>query len=732
MARFCPLRTFRTEYLRMARSLWCAIVMLPLVVAPVLAMDDATTPIGENVIGGTATITRPAIGQLEVKQTTNRAVINWQHFNIGKNAAVTFRQPDKNALAVNRVTGGDAQPTQILGRLRANGQVMVLDKDGVIFGKNAITDVAGLVASSSDVDPVQVMGGGPVHLIKGGTGGPGGAVDNQGTITIREGGMAALVAPTVRNSGTITANMGRVTLAGGEVATVDLYGDGLLEIAVSPNTALEVTQTGRISADGGQVMLQTADVEELVGNVVNAGGTVQADQATLVGGPDGIIRLHAGRQGDVALTGQYAAAGNVAVDAGRDISLQRVNGQDAFISSQRGEQISLNAGRSISTDGDTDYIRLGENTALQLREGKGENLTHLSNAVQQMNDNRIDIALGNGVYAPDSVVTGNNIHIVSADPAAPATLSGQLYGLKLTGSGNSVSNIRLQGGDIGLLIADPDQAGILTLLDNVAINGTGANDNAVGLQVSGANLRLQNSTITGFGGSGIWLDEGLLALDNVTLDDNRIGTYLTGGTLDLTGNNNMVSGGDYGLVMDNVHSGNPLLLGDTFGSTGFSGQALSMIQLQNGAGAGRTLDASRSRFNLGGADISPAAYGNKLATALYTRLANMLVDRTDDARLGLVYIGKAPLPALVTTPDSMVDHTERYLGPPLPDAPALKGGQAYISWGQAELSPVFAADLNGLEPAAGPDKQTVAADAAACALDGDPASLLAGGAGSCI
>src|ERR1700691_5969984 len=93
-------------------------------------------------------------------------------------------------------------------------------------------------------------------------GNPTASVVNQGTITVRQAGLAALVAPRVANSGVINAQMGHVVLAGAKTATLDLYGDGLLALDVSNQvtqapvgpdgqkvTAL-VTNSGVISAKG--------------------------------------------------------------------------------------------------------------------------------------------------------------------------------------------------------------------------------------------------------------------------------------------------------------------------------------------------------------------------------------------------------------------------------------------------------------------------------------------------
>ena len=119
---------------------------------PARALDALATPTGEQVVGGSASFDRPAAGQLNINQSTQRVVINWDSFNIGTNATTQFIQPNSSALAVNRVVGAGEDPAQILGTLKANGQVMVLDRYGVLFGDHSTINVGGIIASTGDVD----------------------------------------------------------------------------------------------------------------------------------------------------------------------------------------------------------------------------------------------------------------------------------------------------------------------------------------------------------------------------------------------------------------------------------------------------------------------------------------------------------------------------------------------------------------------------------------------------
>ena len=83
---------------------------------------------------------------MNVQQSTQRAAINWTNFSIGSNATVNFQQPNASAVVLNRVVGNEQ--SVINGALNANGQVFVLNSNGVLFGQGAQVNVGGLVAST--------------------------------------------------------------------------------------------------------------------------------------------------------------------------------------------------------------------------------------------------------------------------------------------------------------------------------------------------------------------------------------------------------------------------------------------------------------------------------------------------------------------------------------------------------------------------------------------------------
>lgn len=193
-----------------------------------------TLPTGGKVVAGNAAITQSQTATsatLNVNQTSQRAVVNWDSFNVGKNATVNFNQPNQNAVTLNRVTGANA--SVIDGAIKANGQVILVNPNGVTFGKGAQVDAAGVVASTLDISNKEFMEG--KSTFKGnGTG----TIINEGKITSNvEGGFIALLAPEVRNQGYLLAkNGGTVAMAACEQITLNFQNNALISVKVDTGT----------------------------------------------------------------------------------------------------------------------------------------------------------------------------------------------------------------------------------------------------------------------------------------------------------------------------------------------------------------------------------------------------------------------------------------------------------------------------------------------------------------
>ena len=311
------------------QAVFLAAIVLPTTQPSAQTLPAATAlPTGARVIAGQATIattTSAAAASMTVTQATKYGAYDWKTFNIGSASAVTYQVPTSQSVSVNRVIS-PTSPSIIAGKLSSNGVLVVQNQSGVVFTQGAEVNVNTLIATAPGMSDANARAG---KLIFDQPANAGARVENHGTITVAQTGLAALVAPQVANSGVIRAQMGRVVLAGAQAHTIDLYGDGLLSIditrqvtqaAVGPDgktaTAL-VTNSGIILADGGTILLTASAVDGLVQNLVTAGGTLRADTASSTAGRVGVTA----QGGGVTVVGTIAARGTAAGNTGGQIEI---------------------------------------------------------------------------------------------------------------------------------------------------------------------------------------------------------------------------------------------------------------------------------------------------------------------------------------------------------------------------------------------------------------------------
>jgi len=222
----------------------------------------AANPTGPSVVAGQAAVSGLGTSQVTITQASQQAIINWQQFNIAPNEVTRFIQPDVRSIALNRIF--DQNPSQILGTLQANGTVILLNPNGIMFGPTAQVNVGGLVASTLNLSNANFLAG--YYLFQGT--GLEGMVKNAGAIQANHDGVY-LLAPNVENSGLIVSPGGNVVLGAGKTAFLSNRPDGrgfLAEITAPFGKAVNVKD---ILADGGQVTL--------AGQVVNQEGLIQAN-----------------------------------------------------------------------------------------------------------------------------------------------------------------------------------------------------------------------------------------------------------------------------------------------------------------------------------------------------------------------------------------------------------------------------------------------------------------------
>ncbi|KJV36368.1 YDG domain-containing protein [Luteibacter yeojuensis] len=244
----------------------------------------ANAPGGGQVVAGSGSINQVG-NTTTIQQGSQKLSINWQTFDIGADQTVNFVQPGASAIAVNRVLGNSG--SEIFGHLNANGQVWLINPNGVLFGKDAQVNVGGIVASTLDLAD-DGSASGTVRFAGNGRG----KVVNQGSITTAAGGYAALLGNDVSNQGVIRAQLGTVALAGGTAVTLTFADNHLMHLVVDENTVRSLVENRHlIVADGGTVLMTAGARASLVASVVNNTGVVQAQAVqehngtiTLLGG----------------------------------------------------------------------------------------------------------------------------------------------------------------------------------------------------------------------------------------------------------------------------------------------------------------------------------------------------------------------------------------------------------------------------------------------------------------
>lgn len=246
--------------------------------ASVAATTAAQLPTGGVVRAGNATIATNG-STLTVDQASNRAVIDWHSFNIGAKGTVDFVQPGAGAVTLNRVVGNEG--SVIDGALNANGQVFLLNPNGVLFGRHAVVDTGGLLASTLDIANADFMAGKSTFS----TTGRRGSIVNDGSLTATGGGYIALVGNRVSNDGVITARLGTVALAAGDAVTLNFSGTSLVDVTIDRPTYDALVENRRIIvADGGLVKLAASTADSLVNTVVNNTGVIQSETVASQGG----------------------------------------------------------------------------------------------------------------------------------------------------------------------------------------------------------------------------------------------------------------------------------------------------------------------------------------------------------------------------------------------------------------------------------------------------------------
>jgi len=303
---------------------------------------------------GVATaVTNPAGTQLDIDQTSDRAVLNWAEFNVAAGNTVNFNQPGTSSLALNKIYQGD--PSRIFGAINANGQIYLINQNGILFGKDSQVNVGALIASSLAIDaeaesggilnPALLNGAKPAFQSDGRVF----VTDSSGQIVTGEDGEPIQVKVVVQDGARITSSAdggGSVTLLGQQVENA-----GRIE---SPSGQV-------ILAAGEKVYLQASEDPDLRGLLVevDAGGTAwnrATGQIASTLGNVSLVGLAVNQEGRVSATTSVQRNGSIRLLARDTVSVvQGAGSQPPTLNTSRAGAVTLGAGSltEVGTDAAT-------------------------------------------------------------------------------------------------------------------------------------------------------------------------------------------------------------------------------------------------------------------------------------------------------------------------------------------------------------------------------------------
>lgn len=459
----------------------------------------AEGPSGGAVALGTATISA-GDARTTIRQSSERAIIDWQGFNVGSDHTVTFDQPGRNSATLNRV----ATPGRsvIEGAIEAPGTVIIQNNAGVIFTRDARIDAGSLVATTQSVDGEIFQRDG--RLVIGGGEAADARIVNDGRITVGESGLAALVGGDVENAGAIVAREGSVLLASGRKTTIDLSGDGTLRFAVDGDagTAVRgVRNSGTIDATDGRVVISAGAAARTLDAAINTTGAIRANgiagdggRIEIIGRGTGAVRIAgpveakgSARGGDIAATGatvEIAPTARISASGSTDGGRVRLGGDwQGQGDLGRAEHLTMAEGTRIAADGGSgrggEVVLWADGTtqvdgAISATGAAGGGRVETSGAFALGIGESADVRLGTGglwLLDPRDVVIATG----GLNPVLPGTTTPPPGTTPYTISRNGIQSVLNSGSDVTISTAQPasTMAGDITVSSAVSWSGAG-------------------------------------------------------------------------------------------------------------------------------------------------------------------------------------------------------------------------------------------------------------------
>jgi len=432
-------------------------------------------PTGGEVVSGTVVIQQQ--GALShIQQSTQNAIINWQGFSIAPGETTHFQMPNANSAILNRVIGGN--PSEIYGTLSSNGQVYLINPNGILVGNGATINTSAFIASTRDIRDSEFLLGGTLNFF----GNSLASITNLGAINASSGNVF-LIGHNVNNQGVIRASAGTAGMA--SATDLMLMPSGNDKILIRP-TALR--DMGSVD-NQGQIQAAQVELKAVGGNpyalAVNTGGSIAAISINNVGGR---IIINA-QSGTAEVNGQLTATN---AETGGEI---QVTGQHVTLTDQAMIDASGNqGGGTIAVGGGYK----GQDPNLQ----NAETLTVAKGVI--INADAIDQGNGGHIYLWSDKTTNYQGHIsakggVLAGDGGFAEVSGK-HILSYRGT----VDLSATNGEVGTLLLDPTDITINNdpQTGNINVSGNTSIITASDIRNALANANVIISTSSAGGGSG--------------------------------------------------------------------------------------------------------------------------------------------------------------------------------------------------------------------------------------
>ncbi|MBC7522574.1 MAG: filamentous hemagglutinin N-terminal domain-containing protein, partial [Sandarakinorhabdus sp.] len=352
-----------------------------------------------------------------ITQTAQRALLTWDSFNIGRTTTLEFKQQadwvvvNRIAANIDPVTGriadnANLRPSQILGTIKADGTVLVINQNGVMFSATAQVNVRSLLASSLEIGAATretQQAGGTLNITVPNTLSERGVTFLQSGLTASGSLVSAVVLPNAAGNNIIepTATEGDVRIDAG--ASINAAAGGYVIIA-----APKIVNAGQISAVEGQVSLQSGrqvlvttssgsadsidpEVRGLVLSSIGQTPDSISNTATgLITAPRGYVSLGTTETGEISSAGVLAATTSVTRNGKIVIAASRV---------------TLAAGATISITPDTGTATIPQSADSVAAFKRSVINIGGAEARGVVSPSRISIGAGALIYAPSARVS---------------------------------------------------------------------------------------------------------------------------------------------------------------------------------------------------------------------------------------------------------------------------------------------------------------------------------------